>query len=155
MRRAATAGSMCLVAVGMSLALAACGGSDDSTTALTKAEFLKQGNAICEKGNQRIGKAAEEEFPRSGAKPSQGELEGFVTQTVIPSVQRQLDQIGELTPPAADEEEVEAILSAAQSGLDKAKADPSLLTKEGPGPFEKANELADEYGLTTCGEEEG
>ena len=42
----------------VALVAAGCGSSDDSTTdstaSLTKGEFLKQGNAICAKGNQEL-----------------------------------------------------------------------------------------------------
>ena len=43
-----------------------------------------------------------------------------------------------------------AILNSAQSALDKGKKDPVLLTNP-PGPFKKANELAEFYGLKACG----
>ena len=36
--------------------------STTSTTALTKSEFLAQGNAICAKGNKAINQAAQETF---------------------------------------------------------------------------------------------
>lgn len=155
MRRFVTAGSLCLVAIGLSLALAACGGSsDESTTALTKAEFLKQGNAICSKGNEEIGKAAEKEFPRSGGRPSQKEMEQFTSQTIVPDLESQIQQISELPAPEGDEEKVEAIVEEAEASLDKLKEDPSLVTSEGSeNPFAKANELAGEYGLKVCASE--
>ena len=155
MRRVLTAGSLCLVVVGMSLALAACGSSSDSTTtALTKAEFLKQGNAICRKGNEEIGKAAEKKFPRSGGKPNQKELEQFASQTIVPNIQSQVQQISELPAPEGDEEQVEAIVEEAEASAEKAAEDPSVMIKDnGEDPFAKTNELAGEYGLTACASE--
>ena len=55
---------------------------------------------------------------------------------------------------AALRNEVTAITDAAQSALDKAKSDPSLLTDQGGGqndPFTEANKLANAYGLDQCG----
>ena len=155
MRRVLTAGSLCLAVVGMSLALAACGSSsDESTTALTKAEFLKQGNAICRKGNEEVGKAAEKRFPRSGGKPSQKELEQFAGQTVVPNIESQVQQISELPAPEGDEEQVEAIVEEAEASVEKAAEDPSvMITEKGENPFAKTDELATAYGLTACASE--
>jgi len=155
MRRVATAGSLCLVVLALSLALAACGSSsDESTTALTKAEFLKQGNAICRKGNEEIGKAAEKEFPRSGPRPSKKEMEQFASQTIVPNIESQVQQISELPAPEGDEEKVEAIVSEAEASVEKAAEDPSVMIDEGgEDPFAKTNELADGYGLTVCASE--
>jgi hypothetical protein len=58
-----------------------------------QAEFLKTGNAICEKGNQQIGKAANKQLPKTGPKPSKAQLTKFATDTIIPSVQTQINQI--------------------------------------------------------------
>lgn len=155
MRKVLTAGSLCLVIVGLSLALAACGSSDDSATALTKAEFLKQGNAICRKGNEEIGKAAEKQFPRSGGRPSPKETEQFASQTIIPNIENQVQEISELAAPEGDEEQVEAIVTEAEASIAKVSEDPSLIVDEkgNEDPFAKTNELADEYGLTVCASE--
>lgn len=47
-----------LLAVAALLASAGCGGGNEgeSTTAITKAQFLKKGNAICAKGTKEFGK---------------------------------------------------------------------------------------------------
>jgi hypothetical protein len=56
-----------------------------------------------------------------------------------------------LPAPSGDTEQVDAIVSAAQQGLDELKADPSLITAEGQdNPFAEANKLAKQYGLTAC-----
>ncbi len=138
-----------LTAVGM--ITAGCGGSNNSTstTALTKAQFDSQANAICKKGNQEINKAANATF-KSG-KPSSADLNKFATDTVIPSTQSQINQISDLTPPSGDEDQVNAILAAANKALDEVKKDPSLVTQQGgQDPFAETNKLANAYGLTTC-----
>lgn len=133
--------------------LAGCGGggSSSSTTALSKSEFLAQGNAICAKGNKEINAAGSKAFTQ-GQAPSQADQDKFVTDTVIPNIQTQIDGIEALTPPSGDEDQVTAITDAAQSALDKAKADPSVITDPSGGsdPFAEANKLATDYGLDQC-----
>jgi hypothetical protein len=157
-----------LVGLIAGLVLAGCGGGSSSSTtgasgtsgaqgaALSKSEFVAKGNEICAKGNQEINAEAKKIFT-SGQAPSQATQEKFVTDTVIPSVQGQVAGIEALTPPAGDEDQVNAITDAAQSALDKAKQDPSLLTDQAQGgdPFAQANKLANAYGLTKCGSDNG
>jgi hypothetical protein len=155
MRRVLTGGSLCLVVIGMAVALTACGSSSsDSSTALTKAEFLKQGNAICRRGNKEIGEAAEKEFPHSGGKPNEAKLEQFANQRIIPNIESQVQGISDLPAPEGDAAQVEAIVEAAEASIEKAKEDPSLMIDEGgEDPFAKPDELATEYGLTACASE--
>ena len=136
------------------LVAAGCGSSSKSTSttpAISKAEFLKKGNAICKKGNQQISQAARKAFPKSKGKPSQAELTKFATDTIIPSVQSQINGLKALGAPQGDEAKVNAIVTSAQAALDKGKKDPTLLTSNKKDPFAKANKLAKAYGLTVCG----
>jgi hypothetical protein len=159
MRRSPTGVLVFVAILIVGLVPAGCGSSNNSssnssstasTAALTKAEFLKKGNAICRKGNQQINKAARKLFPKN-AKPSQAQLNKFATDTLIPSVQSQIDGVKALGAPAGDEAKVNAMVSTAQSALDKGKKNPALLTTNGPGPFKKSNQLTNAYGLTACG----
>ena len=134
----------------MGLALAACGSSDDTSstaTALSKSEFVKQGNAICAKGNKSTNQIANQTFT-NGQKPTQAQLEQFTTQ-VAPIIQGEIDGIRALGIPAGDEQQVNKILDDAQSALDKAKKDPSVFVNG--DPFKQANQEAKAYGLTACG----
>ena len=136
-------------------AAAGCGSSKKSsstttsTPAISKAAFLKRGNAICRKGNREIGTAARSLFPRN-RRPSKAELNRFATKTLIPSVQREINGIRALGAPPGDKARVDAVLSSAQSALNKGKRRPALLTTNGPGPFKRANSLARSYGLKAC-----
>lgn len=158
-----------LVGLIAGLILVGCGGGDDSTTtagasgtsgaqgaALSKSEFLAQGNAICEKGDKEINAAASKIFTQ-GQAPSQADQEKFVTDTVIPNIQGQIDGLSALSPPSGDEDQVQAIIDAAQSALDQIKSDPSLITDQSGGsdPFAEANKLASAYGLDKCGSDSG
>jgi hypothetical protein len=139
------------------IVFAGCGGDDDSSSdpALSKSEFLAQGNAICEQGDKEIDAEARQFF--TSQQPSPAEEEKFLTDTVIPNVQNQIDELDALSPPAGDEDQVQAIIDSAQSALDEAKSDPSALTgQSGQGdPFAEANRLANAYGLVECGGDSG
>lgn len=143
--RSSLYGGLCLAVLALGLVAAGCGGGDD---ALTKSEFLKQGNAICKKGNKVIDSAANKAFP-SNQQPSDAEITKFSEDSAIPEIQKEIDGIGDLNPPSADEDKVNAILDEAQVALDKAKADP-LIFASNNDPFVKANKLANDYGLTEC-----
>lgn len=146
----------------LALIVAGCGGGSDSTettSALSKAEFVKQGNAICAKGSKEI----EEGFEKFGKEhgfsekkePSEAELEEAVETIVIPGIRKQVDGIRALGTPTEEGAEAEAVLDAAEEGLEKGEEDPKLfLEEESSGPFAKANKLSREFGLTKCGEEE-
>jgi hypothetical protein len=155
-------------ALGVGLVAAGCGGDDDEETTvattgptgvtgaaggepLSKQEFIKQADAICAKGDREINQTGQEVL--GGQQPSSEELEQFGSETVVPNIQNQIDQIRALTPPEGDEEEVSAILDAAQRGVDEIEQDPSLLGQgqDAGGAFEEANRLAQDYGLTDCG----
>ena len=68
-------------------------------------------------------------------------------------MQSQIDGIKALGAPTGDEAQVKAIVDSAQSALDKAKADPTLMLQNNSknDPFAEANQLAKSYGLTACG----
>ena len=136
------------------LVMAGCGGSSSSssTTALSKSEFVAQGNEICAKGDKEIQQAGKKVFT-SSQPPSQATQEKFVTDTIVPNIQGQIDGIEALPAPSGDEDQVSAITDAAQSALDKVKSDPSLVTDQSNAgdPFAEANKLANSYGLTKCG----
>jgi len=144
----------------LALIVAGCGssgGSTETTSSLTKAEFVKKGNAICAKGNEEIEEGFEEFRKEQGfskkKEPSKAQLEEAVETVVIPKIRKEIESIRALGPP---DEEAEAVVDAAEEALEKGEENPSLLTQEeSKSPFAKVNKLSREYGLTKCGEEEG
>lgn len=145
----------------IALIVAGCGGGDDNTdstasTELTKAQFLKQGNAICAKANEELEAKVSKLFKENGLseneQPTTAELTKVAEDILTPIVSRQIDEIRDLGAPADEEEQVDKILSAAEEGVEKGKEDPDSLLGPNGGPFAKANKLAIEYGLKTCGE---
>ena len=148
MRRYLAVGSALVAVLVLALAATGCGSSDKKTP--SKAEFLKKGNAICTKGNKEIEAAGRKLFT-SQKRPPRAKMLAFAKDTILPSVQRQVDQIRALGAPKGDEKKVKAIVDAAQAGIDKAKKNPLLLTQQGEGPFKQADTLARAYGLKVCG----
>lgn len=121
-----------------------CGSSDKKP--LSKSAYVKQGNAICKKGNKKV-EAGASKFK---GQPTPKQLKKFATNTLVPSIEDQVKQLRGLEPPKGDKPKVEKIYKQVDAGIAKVKADPSSLTKK-PDPFGKANKAARAYGLTVCG----
>ena len=134
--------TLLLVAVG-------CGASsgDDRPT---KAEFIQQADTICKKAHDKF----EKQFKRAFRKTSQQtdeRLKAFALSTLAPTQQGEIDDISALEPPAGDEAEVEAIIDAVQTAVDKIRADPGILLPSVPeDPLAKGHRLAKEYGMKEC-----
>lgn len=149
--------ALLLALVAITAVAAGCGSSSKSKSTgggapLTKAEFLKRGNAICAQGNKDVNAEGRKMFGNKPKKrPTPAEIHKFATAVLIPSVTSQVDKIAALSPPKGDESKVKAIVDAARQGIAKGKKDPSSLAQSGPGPFAKANALARAYGLKVCG----
>jgi hypothetical protein len=124
-----------------------CGSDDDSTDgeALTKEEFIAQADAICQQGNDDLDAAS----ARLSTKTTDAQFEAFVNDEIVPNVQGQLDQIGELVPPEADQEQIDALLDSANDGVEELAQDPSQA--QYGDPLGEANTLATDYGLKVCG----
>jgi hypothetical protein len=140
---------MAIAALLVALAVAGCGSSSSSTTstaALTKAEFLAKGNAICVKTN-KVTNAAGQKF---GNHPTKAQLTTFVTTQFVPSVQGAINGLKALGAPAGDQAKVAAMLALAQADLNKVKANPILFISGGPSTFANFAKVAHAYGLTEC-----
>jgi hypothetical protein len=135
------------------LVAAGCGSSSSSSTsttaAITKAAFLKQGNAICRKGNQQINAAGKKVFSKN-KKPTQAQMTKFANDTLVPKIQAEISGVKALGAPAGDQAQVNAIVNSAQAALDKGKKDPTLLASNNH-LFDQTNKLTNAYGLTACG----
>ncbi len=138
-----------LVATALVAATAAgCGSSSKPT--ITKAEYVKKGNAICAHGNATQQAAA----ASLGEHPSQAQIEALVTGTLIPGIQSQIDAIRALGAPSGEEATVSHMLDVAQEDLDKVKSNPSALAQESAHPFANFAAIAHPYGLTECARNE-
>lgn len=134
----------------LALVVGGCGSSNSSTNksaataALSKPQFLAQGNAICARGNQRLG-AADKAL---GNQPGKAQITSFVASTFAPDIQSQIDGLRALGAPSSDQATVSNMLDTAQADLNKVKSNPALLAS-GSG-FTDFAHLAHPYGLTAC-----
>jgi hypothetical protein len=137
--------------------VAGCGGDDDSDTSsdsLTKAEFVKQGDAICEKANEES-EAEAEKFAKENdfklERPTKEQLEEAVSEILVPNFKRQVDDLKALGAPEGDEEQVEEIISSLETTADEIEGDPSLVFEE--QILKEPAQLAEDYGFKVCGKE--
>jgi hypothetical protein len=133
------------------LVVAGCGGGGDdstSTSSLAKPAWIAKADAICQQGNQEIEQAANEQFGKQDQEPTDAQIQQFTNESVVPSVQRQIDQIRDLGAPSGDEDQVNKILDTVQADIDKAKSATTLPDD----PFADGNALATQYGLKVCGQ---
>ena len=145
-----------LTGIGLLLLLAAvviagCGGGGSSSGPLTKAEYVAQANKICVKENKRVEEEIENYAGEHNLRyrtPSKKDFEREAEDVFAPSVERKIDQLQELEPPANDEQTVDKMLSAAEKGLQEGKSDfTTLISGQALG---EARKLATEYGLKEC-----
>jgi hypothetical protein len=144
--------SFALVAVG--LLAGGCGSSSSSssattTPALTKAQFLAQGNAICTGGNKKLAVAEKALEKEQG---TEAQLKAFIDGPFASEVQRQISAIRALGAPSGEQATVTHMLDLAQTDLNKVKANPQVLESK-VSPFHDFSALAHAYGLTACAEE--
>jgi hypothetical protein len=154
------------------LVVAACGGDE----ALSKDEYIAQGNAICEDTNAQLEAIISEsvaELPDEFTPDEFAEvLVGDFVDHFTAAIEGQLADLRDLAAPEGDEnllasfyDEVEAVLGAINQLADAAAAgDPAaieqLTSDEDPGhgglpvvamAFDDVDMRAIEYGLTVCG----
>jgi hypothetical protein len=130
--------------------VSACG-SDDK--ALSKSDYLTQGNAICQKVNDEIG-AASQGLP-TDRPPTQDEFTKFTSETLIPKIGKELDDLDKLNPPSELKDAVAKMLTSAHADYTKMQADikadwEAFMTSE-DDPFATTNAQANVIGLTVCG----
>lgn len=145
------------VLVALAAVVAGCGGGDDSDTSasLTKAEFIKKADAICEEGNESINTEVDEFAEEKGTTPekmTKEQQEEFVEQVVAGEIHSQAEEIGDLGAPSGDEEQIEAMVEAVEGGADEIEEEPKALFGK-TNPLAEGTKLAKEYGLKVCGEE--
>jgi hypothetical protein len=143
-----------LVVAIASLGLISCGGGDDETsgtaTSLTKAQFVKKADAICQKYNrqgERKFKAVVEE-QELGENPSPEEAAESIKQVAVPILEGQISELSSLPVPAGEEQKVELILERQKQSLEKVEDEP--LFRVSGNPYEELNKPAADYGLVEC-----
>lgn len=164
--RSRGAGAVVVAVLAIALGAAGCGsdsdagGADEGTAAvnadLTKAEFVKEGDAICKRGGEEIRVEAivfrEEHGLDREAALSQKQKEEFVAEAVVPAVQEQADGLAELGAPEGDQSKVAAIVEGLEKVAEAGEEDPAsiLRVKGSKGPVGEVNLAAEQYDVGEC-----
>ena len=152
----------------VALILVGCGGgssdstsasSDSSTSALSKAEFIKKADAICKAGGKRTQEefaAYIEEKKLSGKKePTEAQYAEVSDEIQVPALKRQAEEIRALGAPAGDEDQITELVDAVDEGIENVEAaDPQKALESASPMFAEADKLAVAYGLKVCGNSE-
>jgi hypothetical protein len=141
-------------AVSVALITTGCGGSS-STSALTKAEFIKKADAACAKGSEQIKAEAAAYLKKSdGGKKQLGLNEAkyiYINEKILlPVLQQGVEEARALGAPSGEEDKVNAMLDAFEKGVEKGMEDPVALFSSS-NPLAKGSEMLGKYGFKSCG----
>jgi hypothetical protein len=156
MRKKMICGLVVMAALIVGVCVAGCGSSDstttEKTTAITKAEFVAKGNAVCVKGE----KAQEAEFNAyvkkhglENKKPSKAQEAELVETVLAPNIQSQIDGVKALGAPSGEEQQVNSAVELSQQTLEKIEANPELAFGQ-ENSFAAAGKQLHALGLKEC-----
>lgn len=154
-------GNLVLAVGGLLVALAVggCGSGDASagdSAPLSKAELIKQGDAICRHGYEEIKGQLASYFKQHGvdtrSELTPPVLQGFMLEVVVPSLESQIDRLQKLTPPEKDSSDVAGIIAKFEKAADEGRSDPRTLLDPYSGTLGEVGALAKKYGFADCGQ---
>ena len=124
------------------------------TKPLTKAAYIARADTVCEAATTRID-AAGSKLQGSAKNPrklTQAQIRTFLTQTTVPSYERMLAELRNLTPPKRDKRKIDSFVAELSTAIDAIKANPDTYAKlTTANPFANANQQAKAYGMKVCG----
>lgn len=136
-----------------------CGSSDSSSSAaatdeasapLSKAEFIKQAQQICQDGVKQkedaVTAALNEQAAQSA--PTAQETAELVEQSVLPSYRKTVEQLKHLGAPTENESQAEKLLGEFEKALKAVETDPAKAAER--NPFSAVDEAARTYGIEGC-----
>jgi len=145
-----------LALLAVTAAAAGCGGGDEEE-ALSKADYLKQGNKICAAFDEAAGKEAEKAFAGlESAKEVTPDKAREFFDAALPKFDAAVEDLDALAPPEGDEDTVQAVIDAGKSDSQKiTDADDegivAFITNDSATP--EFDQKAEAYGLKDCGAE--
>lgn len=154
---------LCVIAVAAALTLVAalvgCGGSDSTAASnsgssehggITKAELIKQGDAICRKTDEVQKKALAAYEKKHGKTTAFGEIEKALVKVALPPIGTEIEELAALGAPLGDELQVEVIITGFEKALKGAEKHPNTLLGTDEGEFATPDKLAGIYGFNDC-----
>lgn len=132
-----------------------CGSSSDgeTTDSLTKADFVKQANAICLQSEDEIEalllKFRKEHLPENKL-PSKNQLTEVAEDILLPSLSKEVEEIRALDLPGEGTKDADAALAAFEEAIRTGENEPVAIGSRAVVVFRQANGLARELGMTKC-----
>jgi len=125
----------------------ACG--NDQNNSVTKAEFVKEGNAICKRWQKGRGELFAKLNSRfQGKKLSSADKETAILALMRP-YEKATSELAELRAPHGEGRKVKTMVAAMEEATKEAKADPEAAF-ESSAVFDKANTDVKKNGLEEC-----
>jgi hypothetical protein len=129
------------------MGIAGCGGGNsETTTALTKNQFVTRSNKICEHGLEEV-KNAYASFAVL-EKMNKSEREEMI-RGLLPPFQAMIDELRELPAPVPDQQKIAKILLSFEAALESLDEEPAR-GLSGEYPFTEATDPAAKYGMIEC-----
>ena len=154
MRKGMICGLMAALIIGV--CVAGCGSSDSTTTettaAISKAEFVAKGNAVCVSGEKTQEAEVNAYVKKHGLekqKPSKAQNMEIVETVLAPNIQSQIDGVKALGAPSGEEQQVSSALELSQQTLEKIEANPELAFGK-TDAFAAAGKQLHALGLKEC-----
>ena len=144
-----------ILAVVLSLGLAACGSSDDSgdsgdsgNATLSNSELIAQADQVCTDYNDKLTEIQKNADLDSDS--SKADIAAFISDDIVPLYKDQIADLRELNPNEDDSEAFNDIVDTLDSELKAVEDDPEGSIEESD-PFAGATAKAKEFGLKVCG----
>jgi hypothetical protein len=140
--------ALILLVAALAVVLGGCGSDSDSTASLTKGEYKKQADVVCQgyesEREEVLGKALEE----AGNNPNAKQKEELLLKVIV-TYENMVEKLSDLDAPEGEEQKAESMIDSMEEAVDRAKANPeSAFTSD--LPFREANKQAQAMGLDNC-----
>lgn len=156
MRKRMICGLALPAALIVGVCVAGCGSSSSTTTettaAITKAEFVAKGNAVCVKGEKAQEAEINAYIKKNGLekqKPTKAQNVEIVETVLAPNIQSQINGVKALGAPSGEEQQVNSALELSQQTLEKIEANPELAFGK-RNAFAAAGKQLHALGLKEC-----
>ncbi|HEX3293622.1 MAG TPA: hypothetical protein VHR38_07770 [Solirubrobacterales bacterium] len=140
-----------LIVVAIAVLIAGCGGGDDTTSSVTKAQFIRQADKICNHADKRQEVLSKKfSIEAAGKNATKADQIRILRAVGLQPLKLEGEELGALEAPDGDEEQVEEMVSAFEDAFAEADAEPLSMLQEPNGPYAQAGKLAAAYGLKAC-----
>jgi hypothetical protein len=137
----------------VALIASGCGGGGSGAPALTRAEFIKQGDSVCRKFELKKKNAIEDFLQKEG----QGRLKTLnaakqlkmVSVAILPPIKEEAEGLKALGVPDTDQGKGSAIVDGLGEVVQELEENPQRMQRQ-PDPFASVAAEAKDYGFTTC-----